>query len=277
MDFPPPAMPRRPLLSSRLFALAALALALGACDGSDPLPDRFEVPVDSTRFLNSVGMSFRRVPAGTFMMGAAQGQADEQPPHPVTLTRPFFIGTHEVTQRQWQALMGENPSAFPSHDSPVEQISWHDAQRFIAALNVREGTDRYRLPTEAEWEYAARAGSPAAFSYGDDPATLEAFAWFSFNASGRTHSVGRKRPNAFGLADVHGNVWEWVQDTYDPNYYRRRTEEDPTGPPASLGPRVIRGGGWASIEMDLRLANRGFARPDFRSPFLGFRLVRMTE
>lgn len=221
-------------------------------------------------------MLFRRVPAGTFQMGSVSHELDERPIHQVTIRRDIFIGAHEVTQRQWKMIVGQNPSKFTGDDLPVEQVSWEDIQHFIDALNEREKGNRYRLPTEAEWEYAARAGSAGAFFFGDDDDRLSDYAWYAPNSGGRTNFAARKRPNPIGLHDMHGNVWEWVQDWYSANYYAASPSVDPHGPPSGTQ-RVIRGGGWYDVPVDLRLANRGRARPEVRSAFIGFRLVRTTE
>jgi formylglycine-generating enzyme required for sulfatase activity len=152
---------------------------------------------------------------GEFQMGSTDGRSDEQPVHTVRISQPFYLGVHTVTQSQWEAVMGNNPSRFTSNSNrPVEQVSWEDAQAFIGLLNAREEHARYRLPTEAEWEYAARAESTTAYCFGDDHRQLRKYAWYSENAGGQTHPVGILQPNAWGLYDIHGNVWEWVQDWY---------------------------------------------------------------
>ena len=152
-------------------------------------------------------------------MGSADSLAypDEQPVHQVTLTKPFSIGKTEVTQAQWTAVMNENPSEFRGDSRPVDNIGPPDIQAFLTALNEAADCDScYRLPTEAEWEYAARAGSPSIYSFGNNPDSLTAYAWFSQNAEYKTHPVAQKKPNAWGLYDMLGNVYEWVQDYYGP-------------------------------------------------------------
>ena len=162
---------------------------------------------------NSIGMEFVLIPAGTFQMGSNDGDSDEKPVHTVRLSRPFYLGKYEVTQAQWEAVMGNNPSQFKGDSNrPVEQVSWDDVQEFIRRLNTKESGARYRLPTEAEWEYAARAGSTTAYSFGDGVGQLGQYAWYDGNAGNTTHPVGQLQPNAWGLYDMHGNVWEWVQD-----------------------------------------------------------------
>src|SRR5262249_24141391 len=162
-------------------------------------------------------MPFFRTPGGEFLMGSADGYGDERPVHTVRISQPFYLGQYAVTQGQWQAVMGSNPSQFTGDPNrPVETVSWEDVQEFIRRLHAREGGATYRLPTEAEWEYAARAGSTTAYGFGDDPRQLSEYAWYSENAGRQTHPVGQLKPNAWGLYDMHGNVWEWVQDWYGP-------------------------------------------------------------
>ena len=198
------------------------------------------------------GIEMLLVPPGTFTMGCSPSlqwgcQSNENPVHQVTLTQPFYLGRYEVTQAQWTAVMGSNPSSFqsPSAQVPAEQVpnrpvergSWNMVQSFNAATGLR-------LPTEAEWEYACRAGTTTAFNNGsDDDSTLGTLAWFSGNAATQTHPVGQKLPNALGLHDMHGNVWEWVADRYGANYYSQSPELDPPGPAVGTS-RVIRGGSW---------------------------------
>jgi len=214
---------------------------------------------------------------------------DEKPQHRVRITRPFYLGVTEVTQGQYRGMTGENPSLFKgSDDLPVEQVSWYDAIAFCNKLSEREGLkpyyqsgagvqsggDGYRLPTEAEWEYACRAGTSTRYSFGDDEASLGEYAWFGGNSSvPKTHPVGQKRPNKFGLYDMHGNVWEWCWDGYDKDYYRQSPVVDATGPlQASL--RVNRGGGWDSGSRVPKSAFRSYGLRDDRSSYRGFRLAR---
>jgi formylglycine-generating enzyme required for sulfatase activity len=231
-------------------------------------------PAGEKTFTNSIGMEFVLIPAGTFMMGDADGEADERPVHQVTISRSFYLGKYEVTQAQWQAIMGNNPSLFTGTDNlPVEQVWWTDVEEFIRRLNAREGGDKYRLPTEAEWEYAARAGSTTAYSFGNDPAQLKEYAWYKDNAGGKTHPVGQLKPNAWGLYDMHGNVMEWVQDWY--GRYAAEPVTDPPGPPSGTH-RMRRGGAWNNAAAICRSANR-YSVPGFRDDFLGFRLVRLAQ
>jgi formylglycine-generating enzyme required for sulfatase activity len=178
---------------------------------------------------NSIGMEFVKVAAGEFMMGCSTGdeqcQADEKPRHRVQITRSFEIGKYEVTQGQWMAVMGANPSSNKGDNLPVETLSKLEAQDFVAKLNARNDGYRYRLPTEAEWEYAARAGMDSPYS-----APLDQVAWYAANSDDETHPVGQKKPNAWGLYDVQGNVREWVADLYSPTYYEGSPVADPSGP-----------------------------------------------
>jgi len=221
-------------------------------------------------------MEFVRIEAGTFRMGLPTrrtGRSDERSLHTVHITQPFYLGKYEVTQGQWRAVLGNNPSHFADcgDTCPVENVSWEDAQAFIAALNVREGITAYRLPTEAEWEYATRAGTRTAYSFGNRPRQLGAYAWYRDNSDGTTHPVGSKRPNDWGLYDLHGNVWEWVADWYGDYPSARVT--DPQGPSSGTR-RIIRGGGWGYDAPDCRSGSRGIGPPDSRSGSVGFRLTR---
>ena len=216
-------------------------------------------------------MEFVLIPAGTFKMGSDSGDPDERPVRQVTMSKPFYMGKYEVTQGQWQAVMGNNPSLFQGDPKgPVDQVSWDDAQVFISKLNAMEGGQRYRLPTEAEWEYAARAGSTTAYSFGNDPKQLGDYAWYRGNSERRTHPVGQKRPNAWGLHDMLGNVWEWVQDWE--GRYAAGSVTDPPGS-ASGTYRMRRGCGWNNEANVCRVSNR-YSVVGFRDDFLGFRVVR---
>jgi formylglycine-generating enzyme required for sulfatase activity len=223
---------------------------------------------------NSIGMEFVLIPAGTFQMGSTDRDAydDEKPVHQVTISRAFYLGKYEVTQAQWQAVMGSNPSNFKGDPNlPVENVSWDAVQAFIRKLNDREGGTRYRLPSEAQWEYAARAGSMTAYSFGDNASQLGDYAWYHDNAEGKTHPVGQKRPNAWGLYDMHGNVWEWVQDWY--GVYAAAAVSHPTGP-VSGWYRIGRSGGWDLSARGCRSAYRHSLAPVFGYSYLGFRLLR---
>lgn len=216
--------------------------------GVERAPTAPAPPLSVTQtWVNSLGMAFVLIPAGEFLMASDTEDSDEKPVHRVRISRPFYLSQHVVTQGQWQAVMGNNPSRFTGDSRlPVENVSWNDVQDFIRQLHAREGlvppsgrsalgrffglrraqeeSVYYRLPTEAEWEYAARAGSTTAYSFGDDPRQLGAHAWYGENAGDKTHPVGQKQPNAWGLHDMHGNVWEWVQDWY--GAYQERLSVD---------------------------------------------------
>jgi formylglycine-generating enzyme required for sulfatase activity len=205
--------------------------------------------------------------------GNNECDSDEQPPHRVKISQPFYLGKYQVTQGEWVAVMGNNPSKYKGRDNPVENVSWNDAQMFIQGLNAKEGAKKYRLPTEAEWEYAARAGTKSTYSFGDDAGQLGQYAWYGGNSSGQTHPVGKKQPNLWGLYDMHGNVWEWGNDWYGRNYYGRSSSTDPAGLSGGDS-RVMRGGSWLGSAGYLRSAYRGSYSPDYRLEYIGFRLAR---
>jgi formylglycine-generating enzyme required for sulfatase activity len=233
------------------------------------LPSRIPSPV-----VNSLGMEFVAVPAAELRMGA-DDIPSLQPAHQVTLSQPFYLGKYEVTQAQWSAVMGKSPSHFTGDPHlPVENVTWNEVQEFIRQLNVRENTSRYRLPTEAEWEHAARSCALTRYPFGDDPSQLERYAWDETNAGGRTHAVGQLRPNGWGLYDMLGNVWEWCQDWYGD--YPTTAVTDPQGATQGVF-RVYRGCGWQRGESSLycQPATRHGARPNFAHSALGFR-VAMT-
>jgi len=246
------------------------------------------------------------IPAGTFLMGNITddtfGYSDEKLVDEVTITRPFLMGRTPVTQKQFEAVMGNNPSYFKGPDLPVENVTWYDAVEFCNELSRLEGLDLcysgsganivcdftangYRLPTEAEWEYACRAGTETDFHTGDmthpgtsplDPA-LDRAGWYGGNSGGSTHPVGEKEANAFGLYDMHGNVWDWCWDWcwdwFEDAYHASRPAEDPRGP-ASGSYRVLRGGSWGSLAWLCRSANWFCNNPGYRCNYGGFRVVR---
>ncbi len=237
---------------------------------------------------NAIGMEFMKIPAGEFMMGCSAGDSacenDEKPQHRVRITKAFEMGKYEVTQAQWKAVMKETEysSVFVGDNNPVENVTRAEAIDFANRLTMRNDGYRYRLPTEAEWEYAARAGTTGV-TYGP----LEEIAWFGKNSDDESHPVGGKKPNAWGLYDMFGNVREWTADTYQPDFYANSPVDDPTGPPANYGERgqpgyaggagvalpVIRGGGWPNPESFLRVSDRyHYFGPTLRVSDVGFRL-----
>ena len=227
---------------------------------------------------NSIGMKFTLIPAGEFNMGSKE-YGWGKPVHKVKINNPFYLGTYPVTQREWKAVMGDNnkPSHFNGDDLPVELVSWDDVQEFIKKLNEKEGTDRYRLPSEAEWEYACRAGTTTRYSFGDDESKLGDYAWYatslmSLMTKRKTHLVGQKKPNPWGLYDVHGNVWEWVQDEWHRSYDGAPT--DGSSWERDGADRVIRGGGWCNNAGFCRSAIRVLYDPRSRASALGFRLLQ---
>jgi len=227
------------------------------------------------RLTNSLGMEFILIPAGTFTMGALESYPDEQPIRTVRISRPFYLGKYEVTQAQWEAVMGYNPSAWRGQRNlPVEQVSWEDVQEFLRRLNTEEGVVLYRVPTEAEWEYAARAGTATAYSFGSDVSRLDEYAWYGGNAAHTSHPVGLLKPNAWGLHDMHGNVWEWVHDCYET--YPTGAVIDPQGP-TSGGSRVFRGGGRSNVAWRCRSSSRGYCPPESRLDAVGFRVLRTVQ
>lgn len=225
----------------------------------------------------TLDIDFIWIPPGIFQMGSPKSEDHRKTyeyRHEVEITQGFWLGKYPVTQHQWAAIMGENPSRFKDPEKPVESVSWNDVQAFIDTLNTQEKTKAYRLPTEAEWEYACRAGSPHAYYFGNQKNVLKKYAWYTQNARS-PRPVGIRPENKWGLHDMHGNVMEWVQDKYDADYFRDSPRTDPPGPTHGLC-HVLRGGAWNSPPEDLRSASRSFREPDFKGDFIGFRLVKMA-
>jgi formylglycine-generating enzyme required for sulfatase activity len=205
----------------------------------------------------------------------------ERPQHRVRVTKPIYLGLGEVTQLQYERVVGSNPSQFkddPTH--PVENVHWDEASAFCRKLaelpQERESRAEYRLPTEAEWEYACRAGTTTTWYSGDDVDGLNEHAWFNNNAGGKTHPVRQKSPNAWGLYDMHGNLWEWCNDWYDAAYYGKSPTDDPPGAPGGSH-RVSRGGSWFDMAVFGRSAFRPFTKSETRANNLGFRLARIVS
>ena len=239
----------------------------------DPAPVAMNVEdMELPESADAIGMKFTLIPAGTFTMGDANGGEDETP-HEVTLTTPFKIGVHEITQAQYELIMGVNPSQFKGTDNPVDTVNWDDSVEFCRRLSELPAENAagnvYRLPTEAEWEYACRAGTTTKWSFGDDGSDIGDYAWYKYNADMKTHPVGSKQANAFGLFDMHGNVWEWCQDWYGD--FPRGSVTDPKG--AGRGSeRVIRGGRYGSSAKSCRSGNRNSREPTRRIKITGFRV-----
>ena len=237
-------------------------------DKSQSFNEELAIPVNSNVYVELV-----KVEAGSFNMGATSEMEnpyeDEKPIHRVTLTNNYYIGKYEVTQALWQAVMGSNPSCFKGDDLPVERVSWNDCQDFISKLNAMTGK-RFRLPTEAEWEYAARGGKKSRGYQYSGSNTLGDVAWYGDNSGSKTHAVGTKQPNELGIYDMAANVEEWCQDRY--GSYSSSPQTNPTGA-ASGSNRVIRGGDWFFLAWDCRTSCRGFRAPGDRFNYLGLRLV----
>jgi formylglycine-generating enzyme required for sulfatase activity len=224
-------------------------------------------------FRNSVGMEFVWIPPGEFMMGSESGEADENPVRLVTVSTGFYMGKYEVTQEQWQEVMGNNnPSRFKGRDRPVENVSWKEVREFISKLNIEDNEFGYGLPSEAQWEYAARARTTGEYA-GD----LDALAWYGANSRGQTHKVGGKQSNYFGLYDMHGNVAEWCRDIYHDTYKNAPTRGGAWAYDYERDLRVVRGGHFLSGALSCRSAERDGLPPGERFPHLGFRLVAFIE
>jgi len=278
--------------STPLIIAAALALLPG-CDrktGTDALPPK----IADTKPLTDSPADMARITGGHFVMG--DKTEIDAPPHEVVVSS-FYMDKCLVSQEQYQKVMGANPSRWKGDKNPVEQVRWSDAVKFCNQRSLLEKlqpcydlktwkcdftASGYRLPTEAEWEYACRAGTATAYFFGDSPSKLSEFAWFEDNAGGRPRPVGQKLPNAFGLYDMCGNVWEWCNDFYNVDYYQTSPKRDPKGPDASPT-KVVRGGAWRFSAESCRSGyryneNPGYADVCFGYDIYGFRCVRaLTE
>jgi formylglycine-generating enzyme required for sulfatase activity len=220
---------------------------------------------------NRIGLTLIKLPPGSFMMGATNGEDNERPVHQVTISAPFYIGKYEVTQAQWVALMGNNPSEFKGAEQPVQHVSWDDAQEFIRKLNALGDGFEYRLPSEAEWEYACRAGTT-----GDFAGDLDAMAWYEKNSKGGTHPVGQKQPNKFGLYDMHGNVWEWCADM-SPETYQGAPADGSAWSNTGSQKRILRGGSWDHDRNHARSAYRHWFTPSNHTHGIGFRVAAVPR
>jgi len=257
---------------------AVALLLLGAPPGGAYAPAPF-VPRIQKEITNSIGLKLVRIPPGKFLMGARdderQAGSDEKPRHEVEITRAFYLGMYEVTQEEYQKVMGQNPSRYQGKRFPVESVTWNDCVAFCARLSAlpeeKKAGRAYRLPTEAEWEYACRGGAKDSKIYwwGDEPKTSEA----NFNrALGRPTTVGSYKPNGFGLFDMHGNVYEWCQDWHNGNYYRTGPKKDPPGPPQGTS-RIYRGGNFSSVPNYVRSAYRNSSGPTSSYYGVGMRVA----
>jgi formylglycine-generating enzyme required for sulfatase activity len=242
------------------------------------------LPQAPKEITNSIGVKLVLIPKGTFMMGSPVSEElrqEDETQYEVTISKDYYLGVYEVTQAQYEKVIGKNPSRFQgaivdneNADLPVENVSWDEAVKFckkLSDLPEEKKTGRvYRLPTEAEWEYACRAGSKTAYSFDDEEGLLPEYGWFNRNSSDRTHTVGLLEPNAWGLYDMHGNVWEWCSDRH--GEYPKGAVSDPTGPKVGSD-RVNRGGSWYNEAAYCRSAYRYWNAPVVRNYSLGFRLA----
>ena len=293
-----------PSLSSQaptrqFFGMAAWILALfslTACNQGTKTEPAAEVKSAAAKTITTPGgLTMALIPAGEFEMGDNKGDPDERPAHKVQVSA-FYMDTHEVTQKAYEALVQQNPSKSKGPDKPVEQVDWYHAVLFCNMRSLKEGlkpcydsktlagdfnANGYRLPTEAEWEYACRAGTRESYSFGSDAAKLKAYAWFKANAGQAPHPVGQKNPNAWGLYDMHGNVAEWCHDFYSETFYSQSPGKDPHGP-ISGDKCPLRGGSWRSSEDGCRSSARNsetlrFADACFGSDACGFRCVKSAR
>ena len=272
--------------------LLMLLIAVGCEDSTESEQATEPVPSDPPvielpSFTNTLDMTFKEIPAGTFTMGSPEGEEDredDETQHKVTISKAFYMQTTEVTQEQWKALMGTEPWQGERYvkegpDYVATYVSWDDAVAYCKKLSEKEGKT-YRLPTEAEWEYACRAGTKTMWSFGDDEKVLGDYAWYRRNAwdidEKYAHQVGLKKPNAFGLHDMHGNVYEWCHDYNDRDYYQQSPTNDPQGP-AFGSFRVLRGGSWRNDSRSTRSALRSGDFADNRVNRTGFRVVRELD
>lgn len=251
---------------------SSVIMALIAAQSAKP-PQNGQPQVVS--ITNTLGIELVQVPAGSFDMGSTATTprtANEAPARSVSV-QSFYLSRYEINQAQWTKVMGKNPSRFQDPRRPVEQVTWLDAQTFIEKLNLLERTAKYRLPSEAEWEYAARANQKTAYFFGDDVNSLPQYAWFGKENNVGTRPVGQRAPNPWGFFDIYGNVWEWVQDCWHDNYQGAPADSRPwAGGDCSV--RVLRGGGWDSPAAYARSAVRGSYAPDLNDAANGFRLAR---
>jgi len=275
--------------------LLAIAFSMLSCGEKGGTPSKATAPPVVKA---KSGIEMVLLPAGWFEMGSDAREEVDEPPHRVFVSS-FYIDRTQVTQEEYERRMGKNPSFWRDKACPVEQTRWANAAAYcnarsraeglrpaydLAALECDFSADGYRLPTEAEWEYACRAGTATAWFFGSNPAKLGEFAWFKGNAARSPQPVGQKRANPWGLFDLYGNVWEWCNDFYQEDYYRKSPERDPHGP-AKGETRVVRGGSWNSAAGKCRSSYRDQEYPDFkdvcfaadRHGFIGFRCVKRKD
>ena len=260
--------PIRPFGLAILFAAALTTSATAAQQQPAAAPARATAAPAAPAA--PVKITYAKIPAGEFMMGCSKGDAmceeKEKPAHMVKITKPFELGTYVVTQAQWMSVMGSSLSCYKGDNLPAENISWNQVQEFITKINSLNDGYKYRLPTEAEWEYAARAGTTGPIA-GD---SLDAVAWYDQKGGPRTHPVGTKAANAWGLYDMEGNVWQWVQDAY--SEYKKNAVSDPLNTKGDT--KVLRGGSWSDSAAAARVSNRFSVAPNLKNNNAGFRLVR---
>lgn len=233
-------------------------------------PEKIYLPGETFNlsFTKKINLVFCLIPSGTFLMGSETGEARETPVHEVEITTSFFLGKFTVTQSQWIHFMGTNPSEYKKYrSSPVERVSWFDCQEFIQKLNVMFPGYMFSLPTEAEWEYSCRAGTN-----GDFAGDLDEMAWYGNKFGGNTHPAGLKKPNPWGLHDMHGNIWEWCSDWFDEGYYSISPKKDPQGPPSGEF-KVVRGGDFYHHRSHCRSSDRFYGSPKESWLGYGFRLA----
>lgn len=268
--------------------IMVIAFLFAACTDEVALPEKekwtptTELNIGSeSEYITAAGVRFKmiRIAKGVFKMGTEDGNADESPIHTVTISKDYFIGETEVTQELWQAVMGSNPSDHQGGNLPVEQVSWIDCQDFIAKLNQLTGL-YFRLPTEAEWEFAARGGNMSRGCMYSGSNEIDEVAWHYMGVNGaKSNQVKTKSPNELGIYDMSGNVWEWCSDWYGGNYYTESAVTDPMGPALSVSEQVyashvVRGGSWYNNELDcFRVYHRGHYIPKMKSNEVGLRLV----
>ena len=263
-----------------VLAVAAVAGLAGCAKMATPHAAQALVKPENTETVDlggGVTMEFVLIRPGWFVMGSDEetGGGDEVPRHKVTLTHPFYLGRYEVTQAQWEKVMGANLSEFKGSKRPVDNVSWNDCQSFLAKLREKTGR-RFALPTEAQWEYACRAGTTNRWSFGDDAGVMWNYAWSGANSDSTTHPVGKKKPNPWGLYDMSGNVWEWCADFYAKHAYSGGETNDPPGPSSGTG-HVLRGGAWGDNSNLLRCACRNCDGPDGRNNGVGLRCVMLVD